>query len=181
MHLGIAFHMFSELDRQRDPASGRHSDNVNLWVGQTLLRDGTVTLDMCYEFMRGAWEKLGGAYGFADMFITHRTGRVSPLEEKEAPYVMKANVYTSKVMLPGADLRSRAPDAYWLNFFNASHVQAIGGAEHTRSQLPKAHVGSLAHGGLSIQISPSPIYDSLAEWQADHLALEKVLAPILWR
>lgn len=183
MQLGIAFHMSSELDRRRDPTAGRHADCVHLWVGHKLIRDGTVTLGMCEEFMQTVWEKLEGAYGFADMFITHRTGRVSPLEENEAPYVMKAHVYTSKVMLPSVDLRRRVPDSYWLNFLNAEHLAMLSNIEqferNLQVRLPQARVRKLPRAGVAIQISPSPIYDDVSVWQGDHDALTELLTPIL--
>lgn len=177
--VGVAFHMFNELNRRRDPVSEWHHDSMGFWVEHTLLQGGTVTLAMCSRLMQQVWEKLQGVYGFADMFITHRTGRVSPNQEPIAARVMRAKLWSSKVMLPAIDLRTKVRDAYWLNFLNATHVETLSGIDQIKTSLPAAQIAPLAHGGVSIQIAASPIYDSTEAWQADHAALENVLAPIL--
>lgn len=177
--VGVVFHMFNELNRRRDPTSEWHHDSMGFWVEHTLLQEGTVTLAMWLHVMQRAWERLQGVYGFADMFIIHRTGRVSPNQGPIAAQAMRAKLWGSKAMLPTVNLRTNAPDAYWLNFLNATHIETLGGIGQIKAGLPAAQMKSLAHGGMSIQISPSPIYDSTEAWQADHFALKKVLAPIL--
>lgn len=177
--LTIAFHMGNEIDRKQPSSRDWFHDSVGLLVADALLKSGTVDLEMCRNLIHQAWVELSGVYAFADMFVSHRTGRVSPWKRPLAARVARAKPGSYEVGQPTIDLRTHVPDAYWLNFLNATHLKTLGGVDSLKTRLPNADIRPLPYNGASIQISPSPIYESLEQWEADHESLKTVLAPII--
>ena len=181
MLLLIAFHMGNEIDRKQPSSRDWFHDSVGLLVADALLKSGTVDLEMCRKLIHQAWVELSGVYAFADMFVSHRTGRdwASPWKKPLVARAMRAMPGSYEVGRPAIDLRVHVPDAYWLNFLNATHLKALGGVDSLKSKLPNADIRPLPYGGASIQISPSPIYESLELWESDRAQVKKVLAPIV--
>jgi hypothetical protein len=177
--LAVWFQLGHEANRRSGIDALFSNDSMSLDVDPRLLRQGTVTVQMCTRLLRKAWERLHGIYGFADVFASRRTGLAAGWEEQEASMALRAKIGRYEVSSPRVDVRSKVPDAYWLNFLNGSHVEQLGGVERMRAKLPAAQIKPLPHDGLSIQLSTSPLYDSTRAWQADHAALARVLAPLL--
>ncbi len=185
MSVGVALHMFNEENRRLNPELKHYHDSIHMWVGRGLLERDIVTMEMCKHIMQKAWHSFHGVYGFADAFISHLTGLVSPQVEQEMALTMKAQVWTSLVELPGLNLREEVRDAYWLNYLNPIHLQKLNTNDkleaRVKAVLPQSRIETLPHSGLSLQISPSPFYDTTETWLADHAAATTLLQPILAR
>jgi hypothetical protein len=178
LQIDIAFHLSNAARRTRWPNSEELCDSMSISIAASALH--STTLAACQQIMRKAWEEFGAAYAYADMFTSHQTGLVSPWVEPIAARTLKAHLRTSHTDLPGIDLRSYVPDAYWLNLLNASHVDRLGGIEQIKAKLPGEMIlEPLAHDGLAITISRSPLYGAIENWSADHWALRQVLEPIV--
>ena len=178
LQIDIAFHLSNAARRTRWPNSEELCDSMSISIAASALH--SATLAACQRIMRKAWEEFGAAYAYADMFTSHQTGIVSPWVEPIAARTLKAHLWTSHTESPGIDLRSYVPDAYWFNLLNASHVDRLGGIEQVNATLPsEVSLELLAHNGLAITISPSPIYERIEGWETDHAILRHMLEPVI--
>jgi hypothetical protein len=176
--LGVAFQLFNAPQRLKHPHTEGLHDLMDIWIDSSVVQQ--TSLDACWHVMYKAWERLNASYAYADVFISHHSGAGSPLEEPIAERALKAKLWTWKASRPGIDLRSNVPDAYWLNFLNASHVDRLGGIEQIKAKLPsEMSLEPLVPDGLAITISPSPIYERIERWETDHAILRQMLEPLI--
>ncbi|MCP4089015.1 MAG: DUF3396 domain-containing protein [Gammaproteobacteria bacterium] len=173
----VSLSLNGEKWREINPSSVINYDSLWLVVNLQLLLDGIVDLKTLQDIMVWTWETLSGVYGFADKFISHSLGAVSPKQERAAEQALIAKRWQVNTLR--GDPKLYVPDAFWLNYLNASHIQTLGGLNQVRQRLPTAEIIALPNGGASIRISPSPLYESRDEWESDHANLKEVLLPIL--
>lgn len=178
-YASVAFQMFHVLNNRSKEYISEGYDSVSFLLEDRLIRGQIVDLSKCVHFLKQSWQMLNGIYGFLDVFVSNRRGSMLPHVVQEAAGHFRAKAYNSFVSSPKANLHTHVPDAYWANFLNTDHAKAIGGLESVRSRLSEAIVLPLAHNGLFVQISPSPLYEQYDEWRFDHDELEQLLVPIL--
>jgi Protein of unknown function (DUF3396) len=75
--------------------------------------------------------------------------------------------------------RELVKGAFWANFLNQTHVQALGGLKQIIEEKPCSVVEGLGDGGVLLQVGPSPLPSDNEKAVHDYQRLRRFLGPIL--
>ncbi len=67
--------------------------------------------------------------------------------------------------------------AFWANFLSAAHVELAGGEAALKRQLNGMHIERLAHGGLLVAATETPLPEDTEDTRARFLRLDEALRP----
>ena len=76
------------------------------------------------------------------------------------------------------EYRHGVKGAFWLNILNSYHVEALGGVERFRFKAQPYEIDQLAHGGIMVLVTPSPLVQHTTENRQAFARLFKALEPV---
>lgn len=134
-------------------------------------------VEVFLAFGRQAFTSLRAAYGYAGIRISGTSSEaINRAINRSIGGIPLGDFFDVNIE---TEFRSRIKGAFWANFLNRQHLEALGGMDYVSRAAPCWRVQPLPGAGLLLVLSENPVYRDEKTEQPRYAALREFLAPVI--